>query len=194
MSSGAAATSRPSTCMRPAVGTTNPSSALIIVLLPAPFGPSSPTAPFANDAVTSRSATLLPYATVTLARATMEPGHFVAREQRLLQEPVARHAAVVGVREDRADHPLRILLLAQDLAAAKRMILEAGPPLVIEIVQQRDDAPALLVLAELPRVAAHGGFHGHRVLQEALVLRVLGQQLPRGVAVRRKRHGKVVPS
>ena len=33
-----------------------PSSALIIVLLPAPFGPSRPTAPLGNVAVTSRSA------------------------------------------------------------------------------------------------------------------------------------------
>ena len=43
----------------------NPSSALIIVLLPAPFGPSRPTAPAANDAVTSASAWLRPYVTVT---------------------------------------------------------------------------------------------------------------------------------
>ena len=39
-----------------ASGTTKPSSALIIVLLPAPFGPSRPTAPGGNVAVTSRSA------------------------------------------------------------------------------------------------------------------------------------------
>src|SRR2546428_210225 len=47
-----------------------PSSALIIVLLPAPFGPSSPTAPGANAAVTSRSASLRPYLTVTTSSVT----------------------------------------------------------------------------------------------------------------------------
>ena len=52
----AAATSSPSTVMRPSDGLTNPSSALSIVLLPAPFGPSSPTAPRAKRALTSFSA------------------------------------------------------------------------------------------------------------------------------------------
>src|SRR5215470_4386097 len=56
--------------MRPCSGTMKPSSDLIIVLLPAPFGPSSPTAPAANDDVTSRSARFLPYATVTPSRVT----------------------------------------------------------------------------------------------------------------------------
>src|SRR5436190_5477050 len=42
-----------------------PSSALSIVLLPAPFGPRSPTAPFGNCALTSRSARFFPYSTVT---------------------------------------------------------------------------------------------------------------------------------
>ena len=41
----------------------NPSSDLSIVLLPAPLGPSRPTAPAANDEVTSRSARFLPYVT-----------------------------------------------------------------------------------------------------------------------------------
>ncbi|OLB63323.1 MAG: hypothetical protein AUI11_01915 [Acidobacteria bacterium 13_2_20CM_2_66_4] len=47
-----------------------PSSDLIIVLFPAPFGPSSPTAPPANAAVTSRSAAFLPYITVTVSSVT----------------------------------------------------------------------------------------------------------------------------
>src|SRR6266542_627330 len=47
-----------------------PSSALIIVLLPAPFGPSSPTAPAANDEVTSRSASWRPYETLTVSSVT----------------------------------------------------------------------------------------------------------------------------
>ena len=53
ISSGRSATSRPSTVMRPLSGLTKPSSVLISVLLPAPFGPSSPTAPARNCADTS---------------------------------------------------------------------------------------------------------------------------------------------
>ncbi len=42
--------------MRPSVGLMKPSSALSIVLLPAPFGPSRPTAPRAKRALTPFSA------------------------------------------------------------------------------------------------------------------------------------------
>src|SRR5512138_2553338 len=71
ISTGDVATSSPSTRIRPRVGTTNPSSDLIIVLLPAPFGPSNPTAPLANVVVTSLSALFdRPYSTVTFSRET----------------------------------------------------------------------------------------------------------------------------
>src|SRR4029077_16721202 len=70
ISTGDAATSSPSTRIRPCVGTTKPSSDLIIVLLPAPFGPSSPTAPRTNVVVTSLSARLDPYSTVTFSSET----------------------------------------------------------------------------------------------------------------------------
>ena len=66
------------------------------------------------------------------------------------------------------------------------MIAERRPPLVVEVVEQRRDAPALLVLAELPRVAAHRGLDGQRVLQQAVALGVLGQQRPGVVSI----HGK----
>ena len=46
--------------MLPLSGITNPSSDLSSVLLPAPFGPSKPTAPGRNEAVTSLSAQALP--------------------------------------------------------------------------------------------------------------------------------------
>src|SRR5438034_18996 len=64
------ATSRPSTFICPWLGMTNPSSALIIVLLPAPLGPSSPMAPREKDAVTPLRARLRPYSTTTLSRTT----------------------------------------------------------------------------------------------------------------------------
>src|SRR5713101_3334843 len=99
-----------------------------------------------------------------------EAGHLVAGEQRLLERALARHTAVVGVRENGLDHPLRVSLLAQDLAAPERMILEARPPFVIEIVQQRDNAPRLLVLSECAGIASYGRLDGERVLEEALAL------------------------
>src|SRR5262245_7040193 len=71
ISTGDVATSSPSTRIRPRVGTTKPSSDLIMVLLPAPFGPSSPTAPRTNVVVTSLSARLdRPYNTVTFSSDT----------------------------------------------------------------------------------------------------------------------------
>src|SRR5688572_4299834 len=51
---------------------TNPSSALIIVLLPAPFGPRRPTAPGGNAALTSRKAKPRPYLTLTRSSWTTE--------------------------------------------------------------------------------------------------------------------------
>src|SRR5581483_8190051 len=275
MSSGAAATSIPSTCIRPRSGATNPSSDFSSVLLPAPFGPSRPTAPPAKAAVTSRSAALRPYRTVTpssvttavsaihclirsvplqrssqaedvrllahrhdhvgdvlverkpqelgardevlaldaarerlvlhplLHRARLEiehalarpherrrgdeAGELVAREQRLLQQAVARHAGdLLRVRQDRPDRPLGIPLLAQDRGALVRVIAERRPAFVVEVVEQRRDAPFLFVLAELARVAADRRLHGERVLQQALALRVLVQQRPGIVAI----HGK----
>ena len=56
ISRGAAATSSPSTRIQPPSGRTIPRSDLNIVLLPAPFGPSSPTAPGGNAHVTCFSA------------------------------------------------------------------------------------------------------------------------------------------
>src|SRR4029450_103449 len=67
-------TSRPSTRMRPLEGVRNPSNALSIVLLPAPFGPRRPTAPRPNDAVTLLRATAFPYATLTASSATTGSG------------------------------------------------------------------------------------------------------------------------
>ena len=76
------------------------------------------------------------------------------------------------------DHPVGVALRLQNLAAAERVILGARPSLVVEVVQQRDDAPLVLVCAELARIAADSGFDGKRVLQQALTLRVLGEQRP----------------
>src|SRR5215470_1187525 len=110
-------------------------------------------------------------------------GHLVAAPQCLLETTLTRHATVVGVRKDGTRHPLRISALAENLAAAERMVLWRRPALVIEIVKQPDNAPLVLVLAEGPRVAAKGGFDTHRVLQQAVALRVLVQQSPGIVSI-----------
>ena len=77
-----------------------------------------------------------------------EPGHLVAGEERLLERALPRHARVAGVREDRARAPTpgsrrRVQLLA----APERVIVERGIALVVDVVQQRHDAPRGLVLA-----------------------------------------------
>jgi hypothetical protein len=67
-------------------------------------------------------------------------------------------------------------------AAVLRMLVERGVDLVVEVVEQRDAPPELLVLAEALRVAAHGGLDGERVAQQRLALRVARQRLPGVVA------------
>ena len=64
------------------------------------------------------------------------------------------------------------------LAAFHRVIAKRRVALVVEIVQQRDDAPRVFVLAEGARVAAHRGLDRQGVLQETLALRVFVQELP----------------
>jgi hypothetical protein len=51
-------------------------------------------------------------------------------------------------------------------------------------MQQRSHAPELLVLAELPRVGAHGGLDGEGMTQERLALRITRERLPRLLAGR----------
>ena len=97
-----------------------------------------------------------------------ESGHFVAGVQRLLEQAFPGDAAVVGVRQDRAHDPLGISAALQLLAPAKRVIGGRRVALVVEVVQQRDRSPRLFVFTELPRVAPDGGFHGQRVLPQAL--------------------------
>src|SRR6266852_1789001 len=64
------------------------------------------------------------------------------------------------------------------------MMLLVGPALVIEIVQQRRDAPERYIGALFASVGAHAGFHGQRVLAQTFRLRVLAQKIP-GILTRR---------
>src|SRR5262249_23147582 len=65
-----------------------------------------------------------------------------------------------------------------DLDAAEGVILLIRIPLVVEVVQQRDGAPVVLVFAEHPRVAAHGCLDGEHVFAQALALRMFGNDGP----------------
>ncbi len=80
-----------------------------------------------------------------------EAGELVAGEEHALEIALARGDVlqVVGVREHRAHEPLGIAELAQVRRAVLRMLVERGVALVVEVVQQRDVAPRLLVLAAL---------------------------------------------
>ena len=52
------------TSAEPFVGVNNPRNSLIAVLLPAPFGPSSPVTPFSTEKFTEFKARVSPYAFV----------------------------------------------------------------------------------------------------------------------------------
>ena len=71
------------------------------------------------------------------------------------------------MRGDRADQLGRVAagleLLQGDPGVSG---LQVRVPLVVEIVQQTGDPPQLLVLAEAPRVGAHGGLDGQHVLAQ----------------------------
>ena len=118
-----------------------------------------------------------------------EARQLVAREQRPLQQRVAWQREVLRVRQHRLDHLLWIPLLAEDRGAVLRMLVERRMQLVVEVVEQGDDAPALLVLAEMPRVPARRRLDGEGVPEERLALRVPRQRLPGLLACRLHRRG-----
>src|SRR5437588_4322580 len=138
MSSGAVATSRPSTCMRPRSGTTKPRSAFSIVLLPAPFGPRRPTAPLAKDAVTSRSAAWRPYATVTASSVTTGSVSAIRSDIR-------------AVRSERSAQPQRVGVVAHGCDDVADVLFERDAELVgaLSKILALDRASERLVLHSL---------------------------------------------
>src|SRR2546429_2429497 len=87
------------------------------------------------------------------------------------------HVAIIGVGEDGADNLIRVALLAQDLCALRGMalvgrVLVVGPAFVVEVVEQRGQAPGVLVGTAFAGVGANAGFHGEHVLAERFRLRV----------------------
>src|SRR5208337_2551946 len=104
-------------------------------------------------------------------------------------ERFARHAAIIGVRKNGADHLFGIVMRAKDVGAFRGMLAigsmaAVGPAFVVEIMEQRDDAPEFLIGVVLLGVSADAGFHGQHVLAKAFGLRVFAQEIP-GVFTRR---------
>ena len=111
-----------------------------------------------------------------------EAGDLVTREECLLQRGVPLRLQMLSVREDCLDHLLRIALLAEDRRAVLRVLVERGVDLVVEVVEERNDAPQLLVLSEPARVRARGGLDGERMPEQRLALGVPRQRLPGSLA------------
>jgi hypothetical protein len=98
---------------------------------------------------------------------------------------------VLGVREHGVDHLFGIALLAQDRRSVLRMLVERRMHLVVEVVEEADCAPELLVLAELTRVPAHARLDAERVTEQRLALRVLRERLPGAFACDFHRVGRL---
>src|SRR6266568_4703154 len=116
-------------------------------------------------------------------------GNLVAGEQRVLQRGLPRHVGVIRMREDGADDLLGVTLLAQDFCAFGGMpligeVLLIGPAFVVEVVQQRSDAPKLLVGAGFTRVGANARFDRQHVFAQVLGRSVFTEKFPGVLAAR----------
>src|SRR5439155_1021471 len=101
---------------------------------------------------------------------------------------------MVCVGEHSFDHVLGVALLTQDRRPVLRVLVERRVDLVVEVVQERDDSPALLVLPVGARVPAHGGLDGERVTEERLALRVARERVPGLIAGRLHGPARIAPS
>ena len=96
-----------------------------------------------------------------------EPCQLVAGVEHLFERGNARHAAVVGVREDRAADLFVHSALGQHRLAQHRMVGGLRVNLPIEIVEQRGEAPLVFVLAKLAGVGGDAGLYRQSVLAES---------------------------
>ena len=65
----------------------------------------------------------------------------------------------------------------QNLGSFLGVIRRIGIHLIIEIVEQPDDAPLGLVFSELHSISPHAGFNRKHMLDQAVALGMLLQQL-----------------
>ena len=86
---------------------------------------------------------------------------------------------MVAVGQDRSPEPLRVSLDLEDFGAAKRVVREVRPALVVEIMKEPDECERVLVAARPSRMSPHRRLDGERVLQETRALGVLVEQRKR---------------
>jgi hypothetical protein len=113
-----------------------------------------------------------------------EARELVAGEEHLLELRIARHREVLGMRENGLDQLLGVALLAQDRRAVLWVLVERRVDFVVEVVEQRDATPELLVLLVQARVVADGRLDCESVAEERFVLRVARERVPRLVTGR----------
>ncbi len=92
-----------------------------------------------------------------------EASELVAGEEGLLQLRVAADSGVVGVRHDGSANVFGPAALGEDGIALVGMLFGAGIFLVIEVVDEADDAPEFLVFSEFAGVGAQARFHRNGV-------------------------------
>src|SRR4051812_29353276 len=107
-----------------------------------------------------------------------EARELVAGEEGLLQRRVARKLQVLRMRQNGLDDLLWIPGLAQDRRSVLGVLVKRRMHLVVEVVEQRGDAPLLLVAAEFPRVGGGRRLDCERMTKERFALRVRRQRLP----------------
>ena len=106
-----------------------------------------------------------------------ESAQLVARVQRLVEKRDAGAVGqIVGMRLDRVDHVVRIMPLFEDCRSLERMIGRVGPAFVVEIVQEPDGAPLLLVFAVFAGVGPQRRLDGQHVPHEVFVFCVLANE------------------
>jgi hypothetical protein len=112
----------------------------------------------------------------TSATAGNKAGELVHGEQSAsASSVVVVDAGMCGMRENGLDQRFVDRRASADVGAAKRVVVQRGIELVIEIVQESGDTPRLDVLAGARGVPAHGALDGQGVLEQTVALRVLGQ-------------------
>lgn len=126
-----------------------------------------------------------------------EAGELIAGKKCVLKRRFAWDAAVIGVGEDGADHFFRIAVLAENFGALGGMfavgsVVVVGPTLVVEVVEEGNEAPELLVGTKFAGVGADTGLDGKHVFAQTFGLSVFTEKFPGIVAGRhgssQKRH------
>jgi hypothetical protein len=112
-----------------------------------------------------------------------ESGEFIASEKRVLERGFARDSAIVGVSDDGADDFFGVAAFTQEFGAFGGMflvgsVIVVGPAFVIEIMEERGQAPSLFVGAVFASVGPDAGFHRQHVLAQRFGLRIFTNQLP----------------